>query len=74
LAKTPRTPTPLPPEFSTTVYFWFCSNKLFSEENNFLFLFFRIETIDGSAIEGEDYEPLNEVLTFEPNEREKEVN
>jgi hypothetical protein len=33
----------------------------------------RVETIDGSAVEGEDYEPLNEILTFEPNEREKEV-
>lgn len=34
---------------------------------------FRVETIDGSAVEGEDYEPINEILTFEPNEREKEV-
>ena len=34
---------------------------------------FRLETIDGSAVEGEDYEPLNEILTFEPNEKEKEV-
>jgi hypothetical protein len=33
-----------------------------------------VETIDGSAVEGEDYEPLNEILTFEPHEREKEVN
>ena len=33
----------------------------------------RVETIDGSANEGEDYLPVNEVLTFEPNEREKEV-
>lgn len=33
----------------------------------------RVETIDGSAVEGEDYEPLNEILTFEPNEREKEI-
>ena len=32
-----------------------------------------METIDGSANEGEDYEPLNEILTFEPNETEKEV-
>jgi hypothetical protein len=36
-------------------------------------LFFRVETIDGSAVEGEDYEPVNEILTFEPREREKEV-
>ena len=35
---------------------------------------FRVETIDGSAVEGEDYEPVNEILTFEPREREKEVN
>ena len=34
---------------------------------------FRVETIDGSAVEGEDYEPVNEILTFEPREREKEV-
>ena len=34
---------------------------------------FRVETIDGSANEGEDYEPLDEILTFEPNETEKEV-
>ena len=33
----------------------------------------RVETIDGSAIEGEDYEPVNEVLHFTPGEREKEV-
>ena len=38
-----------------------------------LFFEFRVETIDGSANEGEDYEPLNEILTFEPNETEKEV-
>ena len=35
--------------------------------------YFRVETIDGSAVEGEDYEPVNEILTFEPREREKEV-
>merc|ERR1719445_1757411 len=33
----------------------------------------RVETIDGSAKEQEDYEPLNELLTFEPKEYEKEV-
>ena len=33
----------------------------------------RLETIDGSAVEEEDYKPLNETLTFEPNERTKEV-
>ena len=32
-----------------------------------------METIDGSAKEQEDYEPLNEILTFEPNEDEKEI-
>ena len=31
----------------------------------------RVETIDGSASEGEDYQAVNEVLTFEPYEREK---
>ena len=39
---------------------------------NYIF-YFRVETIDGSAVEGEDYEPVNEILTFEPREREKEV-
>ena len=33
----------------------------------------RVETIDGSANEGEDYQAVNEVLTFEPHETEKEV-
>merc|ERR1719510_1684362 len=33
----------------------------------------KVETIDGSANEGEDYEPLDEILTFEPNETEKEI-
>eukprot|EP00094_Tigriopus_californicus_P004455 TCALIF_04293-PA protein Name:"Similar to Slc8a2 Sodium/calcium exchanger 2 (Rattus norvegicus)" AED:0.14 eAED:0.15 QI:0/0.83/0.84/0.92/0.83/0.92/13/236/826 len=33
----------------------------------------RVETIDGSAVENEDYQPINEVLTFEPQELEKEV-
>ena len=33
----------------------------------------RVETIDGSAVEGEDYERVNEILTFEPDEREKEI-
>ena len=33
----------------------------------------RVETIDGSAVEGEDYEPVNEILTFAAGEREKEV-
>jgi len=33
----------------------------------------RVETIDGSANEGEDYQAVNEFLTFEPNETEKEI-
>jgi len=33
----------------------------------------RVETIDGSAVEGEDYQAVNEILTFEPNETEKEI-
>jgi hypothetical protein len=32
-----------------------------------------VETIDGSAVEGEDYQAVNEILTFLPNETEKEV-
>ena len=38
-----------------------------------LSIFCRLETIDGSAVEEEDYKPLNETLTFEPNERTKEI-
>ena len=33
----------------------------------------RVETIDGSAVEGEDYQAVNEILTFEPNETEREI-
>jgi len=33
----------------------------------------KVETIDGSAVEGEDYQALDEVLTFEPKETEKEI-
>ena len=33
----------------------------------------RVETIDGSANEGEDYVAINETLTFEPYQKEKEV-
>lgn len=33
----------------------------------------RIETIDGSAIAGEDFVAIDEVLTFEANEIEKQV-
>ena len=33
----------------------------------------RVETIDGSANEGEDYIAINETLTFEPYQKEKEV-
>ena len=32
-----------------------------------------METIDGSANEGEDYIAINETLTFEPFQKEKEV-
>jgi len=33
----------------------------------------RVETIDGSATEGEDYQAVNEVLNFQPGETEKEI-
>ncbi|XP_075224296.1 sodium/calcium exchanger Calx-like isoform X1 [Lycorma delicatula] len=33
----------------------------------------RVQTIDGTAVRGEDYVPINEVLTFEENQREKQV-
>ena len=48
------------------------SNSVFHCRTYF-FVMYRVETIDGSAKEQEDYEPLNEMLTFEPDEREKEV-
>lgn len=33
----------------------------------------RVETIDGSATEGNDYIKVDEILTFQPNETEKEI-
>jgi solute carrier family 8 (sodium/calcium exchanger) len=33
----------------------------------------RVETIDGSATEGDDYVKVDEILTFQPNETEKEI-
>jgi len=33
----------------------------------------KVETIDGSAVEKEDYEPINQVLTFAPGEEEKQL-
>ena len=38
-----------------------------------MFPHFRVETIDGSAIGGEDFVAYNNVITFEPNEVEKRV-
>ena len=35
--------------------------------------FFRVESIDGTAVVDEDYIKVDEVLTFEPGETEKEV-
>lgn len=34
---------------------------------------FRVETIEGTAVAGEDYVALKEVLTFEDQEIEKEI-
>ncbi|CAG0922584.1 unnamed protein product, partial [Notodromas monacha] len=33
----------------------------------------RVETIDGSATSEADFMPINQILTFQPNELEKEV-
>ncbi|XP_071449593.1 sodium/calcium exchanger 1-like isoform X2 [Hetaerina americana] len=33
----------------------------------------KVETIDGTAQENEDYIPINEIIIFEPNETEKQV-
>lgn len=32
-----------------------------------------MKTIDGTARRGEDYVPINEIITFEPQQREKQV-
>lgn len=32
-----------------------------------------MKTIDGTARKGEDYVPINEIITFEPHQREKQV-
>ena len=55
-----------------SVRIFFSLSRKKNDDINYI-LFFRVETIDGSAVEGEDYEPVNEILTFEPREREKEV-
>jgi hypothetical protein len=41
---------------------------------NLNYVCIRVETIDGSATEGEDYHKVDEILTFQPDETEKEVN
>lgn len=35
--------------------------------------YFRVETIDGTATEEQDYVPINQVITFESGETEKFV-
>ena len=40
----------------------------------FFTLLIRVESIDGSAEVGKDYVAVNEILTFEPNELDKQVN
>ena len=60
---------------------WFSIFSLFVLWSNLAIIFLwslksficRVETIDGSANEGEDYIAVNEILTFEPYETEKEV-
>jgi len=37
------------------------------------FFLLRVETIDGSAVAGEDFVQIDEILTFEANEIEKQV-
>lgn len=39
----------------------------------FHYFYFRVETIDGSAVGGEDFVFLNQVVVFEANEVEKQV-
>lgn len=34
---------------------------------------YRVQTIDGTARRGEDYVPINEIITFEEGQREKQV-
>ena len=33
----------------------------------------RLQTVDGAAVEGEDYEAIDEILTFRPHETKKEI-
>lgn len=35
--------------------------------------YYRVETIDGTATEEQDYVPINQVITFESGETEKFV-
>ena len=32
----------------------------------------RVQTVDGSAVQNEDYKPINQILTFQPKEKVKE--
>ena len=34
---------------------------------------FRVDSLDGTAQQGEDYYPVREIITFKPNESEKKV-
>lgn len=45
----------------------------FLNSENPLFFSFRVDTVDGSAKQGEDYVPIREVLTFAPFENERKV-
>lgn len=66
---------------SVVVYFKFSPSIIISYLKNFLktnflshlILIYRVETIDGTAVVEEDYIKINEVITFEAGETEKEV-
>ena len=44
----------------------------FLRETNFVFCSIRVETIDGTA-DNTDYKEINEIITFEPMQKEKEI-
>ena len=59
---------------NVNIYIFQCiSSNFINIAQNIIIIIARVETIDGSANEGEDYIAISETLTFEPYQKEKEV-
>ena len=59
---------------NVNIYIFQCiSSNFINTAQNIIIIITRVETIDGSANEGEDYIAISETLTFEPYQKEKEV-